>query len=249
MTEQDKFNKFVNRHPHPHRSFSERPHLSDSKLSRRSFFEIAGAGIAGSFLTAEAAEGCTVQVSQQVTTQNTAKNVIYIQLAGAPSHTDMFDLKVLNGTTPAAFTPTMVKGTNWPMGLLPKMGAQLGNMAIVRSVNAWALVHSLAQEWVQIGRNPAAALGNISPNIGSVVALETASQRTPNQVFPSFLALNAATAVGNGYFAATYAPFKVTPATTGIPNTSNSLGQPRFESLRSRMHTLDNPLRINSSLG
>jgi hypothetical protein len=244
MTGQDKFDKFVNQYPHPHRSMFNRPHLS-----RRAFFEIAGAGVAGSFLLPTLAKACTVEVSQTVTPQNKAKNVIYIQMAGAPSHTDMFDLKVLNGTTPAAFTPTMVNGINWPMGILPKMGAQLGNMAIVRSVNAWALVHSLAQEWVQIGRNPAAALGNIAPNIGSVVALETAPQRTASQVFPTFLALNAATAVGNGYFAATYAPFKVTPATTGIPNTTNSLGQPRFETLWSRMHTLDNPLRINSPLG
>jgi hypothetical protein len=244
MTGQEKFDKFVDRYPHSHRTMFNRPHLS-----RRAFFQIAGAGVAGSFLLPQRSEACTVQVSQQVTTQNTAKNVIYIQMAGAPSHTDMFDLKVLTGTTPTAFTPTLVNGTNWPMGLLPKMGAQLGNMAIVRSVNAWALVHSLAQEWCQIGRNPAAALGNISPNIGSVVAIETAAQRTPSQVFPTFLALNAASAVGNGYFPATYAPFKVTPATTGIPNTSNSLGQTEFNTLWSRMHTLDNPLRINSPLG
>ena len=32
--------------------------------------------------------------STPVTTQNTAKNVIFILLAGAPSHTDTFDLKV-----------------------------------------------------------------------------------------------------------------------------------------------------------
>jgi hypothetical protein len=244
MTGQDKFNKFVKKYPHPHRSFFNRPHIT-----RRGFFEIAGAGVVGSYLTAASAQGCTAQVSQQVTTQNKAKNVIFILLSGAPSHTDMFDLKVLNGTTPSAFSPTMIKGTNWPMGILPKLGAQLGNMVIVRSMNAWALVHSLAQEWTQIGRNPAAALGNIAPNIGSVVALETASQRTPSQVFPTFLALNSATAVGNGYFPATYAPFKIVPAVTGIPNTSNPLGQARFGDLWSRMHTLDNPLRINSPLG
>jgi hypothetical protein len=244
MTGQEKFDKFVNKYPHPHKTFFNRPHIS-----RRGFFEVAGAGIAGSFLTAKAAKACTVQVAQQVTTQNTAKNVIFILMAGAPSHTDMFDLKVLNGTTPAAFNPTMVNGINWPMGILPKMGAQLGNIAIVRSMNAWALVHSLAQEWTQIGRNPAAALGNIAPNIGSVVAIETAAQRTPSQVFPTFLALNSATAVGNGYFPASYAPFKITPATSGVPNTTNSLGQTRYNTLWSRLHTLDNPLRINSPLG
>lgn len=239
----DKFNKWLEKHPTPGRSLV-RPHLS-----RRGFFEVAGAGLAGSFLLDEKAAACTVQTSQQVTTQNTAKNCIFILLAGAPSHTDTFDLKVLNGTTPAAMNPTMINGVNWPMGLMPKMGAQLGNMAIVRSVQAWALVHSLAQRWTQIGRNPSAALGNIAPNIGSVVAAEMAASRTASQVFPSFLALNSPSAPGNGYFSASYAPFRVVPATSGIPNTTNTLGQPRFNQLWSRLHQLDDPLRINSPLG
>lgn len=243
-TEQEKFNRFVAKYPHPHRTFFNRPHLS-----RRGFFELMGAGVAGSFLTVKAAKGCTAQTSQNVTPQNKAKNVIFILLAGAPSHTDLFDLKVVNGTTPSGFTPTMVNGTNWPMGILPRMGGHLGDMAIVRSMNAWALVHSLAQEWTQIGRNPVAALGNIAPNIGSVVAIETAAQRTKSMVFPSFLALNSATSVGNGYLPAAYAPFRIVPASTGLANTANSLGQTRYGELWSRMHTLDNPLRINSPLG
>jgi hypothetical protein len=81
-------------------------------------------------------------------------------LSGAPSHTDLFDLKDPSITgAPSTINPTTVKGTIWPMGLLPKMGAHLPNMAIVRSMQAWALVHSLAQHWTQIGRNPSAALG------------------------------------------------------------------------------------------
>ena len=90
-------------------------------------------------------------------------------------------------------------------------------------MQAWALVHSLAQRWTQIGRNPSAALGDIAPNIGSVVAIEKAPSRTASQVFPTFLALNSATAPGNGYFPAAYAPFKVAPVATGIPNTTNPL--------------------------
>ena len=72
--------------------------------------------------------------------------------------------------------------------------------ALVRSMQSHALVHSLAQTWTQIGRNPAAALGNIAPNIGSVVAIEKDAQRTPGQVFPTFLALNSPSGVGQGYF-------------------------------------------------
>ncbi len=244
MIGQDKFNKFVNKYPHDHRTFFNRPHIT-----RRGFFEIAGAGVTASYLSVNRALGCTVETSQPVTPQNKAKNVIFILLAGAPSHTDTFDLKVLNGTTPAAFNPTMINGTNWPVGILPQLGQHLGNIAIVRSMNAWALVHSLAQRWTQIGRNPAAALGNIAPNIGSVVAIETAAQRTASQVFPGFLALNSPSGADNGYLPATFAPFRVVPATTGIPNTSNPLGQARYNTLFTRMHQIDDPLRVNSPLG
>ena len=61
-----------------------------------------------------------------------------------------------------------------------------------------ALVHSLAQTWTQIGRNPAAALGNIAPNIGSIVAIEKDKERKPGAVFPTFLALNSKARVGPG---------------------------------------------------
>ncbi len=244
MIGQEKFTKFVEKYPHPHRTFSQRP-----DISRRKFFQVAGAGVTASYFALNKAQACTEQVSQQISLQNKAKNVIFILLAGAPSHTDTFDLKVVNGTTPAAMKPTTVNGVNWPMGLLPKLGAQLGNMSIVRSMQSWALVHSLAQRWTQIGRNPSAALGNISPNIGSVVALETAAARQPNQIFPGFLGLNSPLAADNGYFPATYAPFLVVPSTAGIPNTTNANGQARYNTEFQRIHQLDDALRVHSPLG
>ena len=241
MSEQEKFNNFVERHPHPHLTFFNRPHFT-----RRRFFEILGAGVVGSYLVGKVAKAADITTQPGVTTQNKAKNCIFILLAGAPSHTDTFDLKVLNGTTPSNFNPTMINGINWPAGLFPGLAKQLPNICLVRSMHAWALVHSLAQRWTQIGRNPAAALGDIAPNIGSVVAIE---KSTPNQIFPPFLALNSATAAGNGYFSAQYAPFKILPASSGIPNTTNVLGQARADELWSRVHELDDPLRQHSPYG
>jgi Protein of unknown function (DUF1501) len=240
MSERDRFNKFVERNPHPHLNFFNRPHFT-----RRRFFDVVGAGVVGSYLVGNVAKADVVSQGN-VTTQNKAKNCIFILMAGAPSHTDLFDLKVVNGVTPSNFNPTSVNGVSWPMGLLPKIGAQLGDVALVRSMHSWALVHSLAQHWTQIGRNPAAALGDIAPNIGSVVAIE---KSVKGQVFPPFLALNSQTAVGGGYFSAQYAPFKILPSTAGIPNTTNTLGQTRFNQLWSRLHEIDDPLRANSPLG
>ncbi|HEY3838080.1 MAG TPA: hypothetical protein VGL72_15980 [Bryobacteraceae bacterium] len=43
--------------------------------------------------------------------------------------------------------------------LLPKIGSHLGDIAIVRSMQAWALVHLLAQRWTQIGRKSGGGAG------------------------------------------------------------------------------------------
>ncbi len=96
MNGQNKFDKFVEKYPQPHRNFFERPHLS-----RRNFFSLAGAGITASFLGGRLGAQ-DIAAQSQVTPINKAKNVIFILLAGAASHTDTFDLKEVAGTTPAS---------------------------------------------------------------------------------------------------------------------------------------------------
>jgi Protein of unknown function (DUF1501) len=248
MNGQDKFNRFVDKYPHDHTPFYRRPHAT-----RRQFFQLLGAGVSGALaLRPKILKGAVNITSSPVNMQNKAKNVIFIQLVGAPSHTDLLDFK-MSPSTPASLKPDTINGVDWPTGLLPKMATQLPNIALVRSVNAWALVHSLAQTWSQIGRNPAAALGNIAPNIGSVVALEKDTERLPSQVFPPFIGLNATTQAGPGYFSAKYAPFKFTPGsgnpTAGLPNTTNAVGENRTNDRYSLMHSLDDNFRLNSPLG
>ena len=243
MDQQDKFDRLLRKYPHPVASFSTRPHLT-----RRRFFNIAGTGVTASWL-ASRLPATTVINTTPVKMQNKAKNVIFILLAGAPSHTDTFDLKVLNGTTPATFNPTTTNGVLFPNGLMPKLATMMSDFSIVRSMNAWALVHSLAQTWTQIGRNPAGVLGNVSPNIGSVVAIEKEAERKPSQVFPTFLALNSSGAAGPGYFPAEYAPFKVTPSNAGLKNTTNPDGETRFDARWDFLHHLDDPLRVNAPFG
>jgi hypothetical protein len=243
MYGQEKFDKLVNKYPHPHVHFSRRP-----DFTRRRFFELAGAGVTASFLANRAqAANSQVIVQYPVAMKNTAKNVIFILLAGAPSHTDLFDYKQIKDQ-PASFAPTTINGAQMPAGLLPKLSQhfQNGNLAIVRSLNSWGLVHTLNQTWTQIGRNPGGVLGNISPNIGSVVAAERGDSKS---LFPAFLALNSSNCAGPGYFSAKYAPFKVNPASGGLRNTTNQTGQPRFNNRWNLLHALDDNLRINSPMG
>ncbi|HYL38711.1 MAG TPA: DUF1501 domain-containing protein [Bryobacteraceae bacterium] len=245
-----KFNRMDQDFAPSRKPFFNRPHWT-----RRQFFQIAGTGLTGSYLVQRYARAAEVMPSG-VTTQNTAQNVIFILLAGAPSHVDTFDLKFQSGVTPDAFAPATINGIAFPTGLLPGLAQQLqnNNFSIVRSMRSHALVHSLAQTWTQIGRNPAAALGNIAPNIGSVVAIEKDSQRLPGQVFPTFLALNSPSGVGQGYFSAQFAPFRVIPSTNGLPDTilpGDTTGAPGglFDTRWSLLHQLDDPLRVNSPYG
>lgn len=239
MTGKEKFARFLERFPHRHDFFHSRPHWT-----RRRFFSLLGAGVTGSYL----AESLRADVwrSQPVTTLNKAKNVVFILLSGAPSHVDTFDFKNLPGTTPASFNPTTVNGILWPAGLMPKLADHVKRLAIVRSVRSWALQHSLGRTWLQIGRSPAAALGDIAPNIGSIVAIEKAGERRPGQTFPTFLALNSGDAIGSGYLASAYAPVKYAPEAAGFPDTRNPDGETRFSRKWDLLYALDTPLRVSS---
>lgn len=243
MKGQGDFDKFAQRFGRRRGNFFERPHLT-----RREFFQIAGAGITGSFLAGRL--GAQEVVAQHdVQTLNRAKNVILILLAGAPSHVDTFDLKIFPGTTPDTVKPETINGLLWPTGILPKLAECLPDLAIVRSVTAWNLQHTLGQTWVQIGRNPVGVLGDVAPNIGSIISVEKADERRPGQAFPTFLALNSAGAIGSGYLPASHAPFKVTPATSGLANVSNPDGAARFEEKWKTLYAIDGDLRKNSPLG
>jgi len=245
MSERDRFEKLIAKHPHPHKNFFQRPHFT-----RRNFFELAGAGVVGSYLVGKAQAADETAWQPDAQTINKAKNVIFVLLAGAPSHTDTFDFKMIDGTTPKEAAPESFNGVVMPTGIFPNLTKNnMGDIAIVRSVRSWALVHQLAQTWTQIGRNPAAALGNIAPNIGSVVAIEKEGERKKGQVFPTFLALNSNTASGPGYFESKYAPFKSTPAAAGLTNTTNTVGQTRANDMYTMLRTEDDTLRINSPFG
>lgn len=247
MNERERFERHLRRRPHGHMPMGAKPHLS-----RRMFFQLAGSGLVCSILPERGlAQPATVTMGA-VTPIGRAKNVIFVLLTGAPSHTDTFDFKQSVDTPMDLMQPEVVNGITWPVGILPNLGAGLKDFAIVRSVRAWALVHSLAQTWSQIGRSPAGVLGDVAPNIGSVVALEKAGERTPDQVFPTFLALNSDAGIGSGYFSSSYAPFRVTPAAAGIRNTTNpsdAAGTGRFAERWALLEGLDGSLRRDGALG
>jgi len=245
MNPQEKFDRLVTRYPHDHTHFWRRP-LS----SRRQFFQLLGAGVSGCFLWPPRSLTQTpTWTAAGVKVQGRARQAIFILLAGAPSHTDLFDLKVLAGVTPNNFQPEDLNGVLFPVGLMPRIAEQFGKVATVRSVRSWSAVHGLAQTWTQIGRNPTSLSGRIAPHIGSIVAVEKHPERRPGQTLPSFLQFNVGNSPAAGYLPGEYAPLRMNPSAGGLGSTTHPAGEVRFNDRWRLLHTLDDSLRVNSPLG
>ncbi len=244
MNERERFEKVLQRRPRPHISFLQRP-----QWSRRHFFRFLAAGVSGYYLAGPWSPGL-LKAQAATETKNTARQVIFLFLEGAPSGVDTFDLKETAGVTPADFAPETIQGLRFPTGILGKTAEVLDKVAIIRSGSAWALAHPLAQTWFQIGRNPTSALGKFAPHIGSVVAIEKEPERRPDQIFPAFIALNASNIPGSGYLPTDFSPFKIQPEAAGLAATEHAAGQARFEQRWDLLSSIDGALRsADSPLG
>jgi len=209
-------------------------------FSRRRFLQIAGTGLVASYfadvVNPSLLFGATS--SAGVSLHGTAKQCIFIFLAGAPSQVDLWDLKE-GAWTPSNFAPSSYGDVRWPQGLLPNTAMHLDRLAIVRCGAAWVAVHSLGQGWAQVYRNPAGLSGQIAPHIGAVVALESQLSRTPADVLPGFVAVNAGSIPGSGYLPAKYAPFSILPFAEGLATLEHPAGASRFGRRWDLLHKLD----------
>src|SRR5262245_32738712 len=120
---------------------------SKPQLERRLFFRHMASAVGGYLLLPD--QPLETVARAAVTTKKTAKTCIFVMLQGAPSHTDTFDLKPANGLPADQFKPETFNGLLFPQGLMPKLADRIGELALVRSVRAWANVHGLMQTWVQ----------------------------------------------------------------------------------------------------
>jgi hypothetical protein len=216
-------------------------------FSRRQFMGLAGTGLVASYFAPVLSARLLADAKAvKPSLHNSAKNCILIFLSGAPSHVDTWDLKE-GAWTPANFNPTSYSTFRFPQGLMPNTAKHLDKLCVVRSGLAWAAVHSLAQTWVQISRNPTGALGSIAPHIGAVVALESQLNKKPGDVLPGFVSINQLMA-GAGYLPARYAPFPVTASQGGLAALIHPDGAARFADRWNVIQKVDDD-RATSALG
>ena len=212
-------------------------------LDRRVFFRHLGSAVAGSFFLPGRSLETVARANADV--KGTARWVIFVNMAGAPSHVDTFDLKEGPWTLPE-MEPTSYNGIRWPRGLLPKLAEHMDSIALLRSVRTHAVVHGLMQTWIQIGRNPLSGLSKIAPHIGSVVARELGN---PKAVLPPFISLNSGGGPNRGYLEPWTEPFYITPGGRGLPNSTSPLGAAAFDRRYGLLLELDAETRAMEEIG
>ena len=121
-------------------------------VTRRNFFRAGMATASGLFLE-PLARPVNVFATEKVKLRGAAEYCIFIFLNGGASQLDSFDLKEGHWTPPDFDVRTIKPGIVLPYGLFPNLSAQVEDVAIVRSIEAWESAHARAQYYVQVGHS------------------------------------------------------------------------------------------------
>lgn len=214
-------------------------------LGRRMFFRHAVSAVGGYFLMPVRPMETIAKAAPAL--KGTAKQVIFVLMSGGPSQVDTFDFRE-GPWQPQGANPTSYGPIRWPQGWMPRLADQMPDLALVRTIRAWALVHNAARSWIQIGRNPTLSGSRIAPHIGSVISMETAAANV-NSLLPAFVNLNVTNGPGNGYFPPEHSPFYMSPGGTGVANTIHRDGQSRFNSRIGLLDAMTADLKASAELG
>jgi hypothetical protein len=158
-------------------------------LSRRNLIRFGALSIAGYELSSPF-RPVNVHAQSRVRLRGTADTVIFLNLQGGPSQMDMFDVKHGKWAPENRDVRPTKFGYEFPYGLMPKIVDHLGDIAAVRSAQAWETVHSRGQYYLQTGHAVSAARIKEMPAIGSVVAHEFNSRRRESDFLPPFVSMN-----------------------------------------------------------
>lgn len=159
------------------------------KLRRRDVLRVGGLSIAGYHLLPMAAP-LNVQAATDVKPRGSADCVIFLNLLGGPSQMDTFDVKEGSWGPENRDIRTTPHGYQFPYGLMPRLTGNLGDLLVVRSMEAWETVHSRGQYYLQTGHAVSPARVKEMPSMGAVIAYEFEQKRRPGDFLPPFVAMN-----------------------------------------------------------
>jgi len=159
-----------------------------------------------------------VQAQAKAKPLGTARNAIFIQLTGAMSQMDCWDLKETKWT-PKDLDPVKVWGDLYlSKTLFGRLitSKQMQNISFVRSMKAKELVHFNGQYHCQTGRALNVAVGKEIPAFGSIIAKELDSQRRQSDTFPTYVSVNLRQdrvgPIGSGFLPVAFTGMDLDPA-------------------------------------
>ena len=183
---------------------------SCATISRRRLFD----GLTGWAALAALAEHAGSQViSGSVTPRGSAKACVFINMDGAPSHLDTFDVKDAPWNPPDARI-RQAGSILLSQTLFPQLSRFAADLCVLRSVSSWEAAHDRAQFYIQTGHPSNPAFAQETPHIGAVVGFERGGQGR----LPPFLSLNAQSGQGAAFLGGRYEPLSPSVQFGGFSN-------------------------------
>ena len=142
--------------------------------------------------------------SPQAVPRGTARNCIFIELPGAISPMECWDLKETRETPKDLDIEHVLGDLYMSKTLFPNYADWAPRTTFVRSMRAPELAHFTGQYHTQTGRSLNAAVAKEIPAFGSVVAAELDHERRDKDAFPTYMSLGLGNArvgaIGAGFF-------------------------------------------------
>jgi hypothetical protein len=153
-------------------------------LSRRMLMKLGGAALIGSGAW-NIANPLRAKAASKKSPKGTARNLIFMELGGAMSHTDGFDFKENAGNPPDLDAVKVTSDLFLSRRLFPRTLAFADKLTIARTIRSNEEVHFRGQYYTQAGRPFSPAFAREIPPVSSVVSMELEAQRREDDSFPT----------------------------------------------------------------
>ncbi|MGH9146306.1 MAG: DUF1501 domain-containing protein, partial [Vicinamibacterales bacterium] len=160
-------------------------------LGRRELLKWAGLVAAGT-IAEPLVRPLDVRAQGRSKPAGTARNAIMIEMSGAISPMDCWDLKETQ-TTPKDLDPQKIWSDFYlSKTFFPKLieSGLINRCSFVRSMLGRELIHLTGQYRVQTGRSINPAVAKEIPGFGSIIAYELESQRRETDTLPTYMSTN-----------------------------------------------------------
>jgi hypothetical protein len=210
--------------------------------SRRDFLRIGALGLSSLTLPGLLrARAAAAEMGEQIK----QKSVIWIWLAGGPTHIETFDPKMTapveyRSLTGEASTP--IPGVTIG-GSFGRLASLVDRMAIIRSFAHGDSSHGTATQRLMTGYNDRT---NMRPSLGSIMA-RTLGTTNPSTGMPSYVRVGSIRGDGPGWLGSMYSPFN--PSGPARKNMDASVAADRMRDRRSLLNELDRLNRQRDASG